>query len=182
MRLRTAVAFVVTAFAALLFGAVPVSAHVAIRLDIRSLQPGEQVRPDVDVRVFAQPMLGGVDRVSFVADLDGHPIDPGTGRIATAPTPAVLLANTQTVISLRGLGGGSHRLNLTYRPDTDEPAVTVSVEFVVIDPAGRATASSRSDLASWATVAAFAVAVLAVGGWLIVRRNGARRHSAPDST
>lgn len=45
--------------------AVPAQAHVAIRLDVRTPRPGAIVPRTAHAVVFAQPTLGGVDRVAI---------------------------------------------------------------------------------------------------------------------
>ncbi len=109
----------------------PAAAHLAIRLDIRYPQPGAHVGHDVDVVVFAQPTLAGVAQTTYSATLDGHPLDPRTGRFVAQAEAPLIRANTDTRIPLRGLPRGPHELAIAYRPDADMPILHTSVAFTV---------------------------------------------------
>jgi len=137
---------------------VPVTAHLAIRLDIQAPQPDQHVGPDTEVVIFAQPTLAGVDHVAFTASLDGRPVEPTSGRLTPQPVSTEIRVSTSTRIPLRGPTPGNHRFAISYRPDTDEPMRQTPVDFVVrIRP--------RSPL-PWVGLAA---AVLAAGVALITR-------------
>ena len=139
--------------------ALPASAHLAIRLDVRAPEAGQHVGTSTKAIVFAQAMLAGVDYVIFTTTIDGRPIDPASGAFAGRPAPSEIQVSTSREIPLRNLALGAHRLAVSYRPDVDEPTTETSVEFVVTSPRRRAL--------PWviATIAGLAAATV-----LLVRR------------
>jgi hypothetical protein len=112
--------------------------------------------------VFAQPFLGGVDGTSFSVDLDGRPLDPGTGRHVSTPVESPIRVEETRSIQLHGLAEGEHTLMVTYRPDVDQPPEEVSVTFVV---------EGSSPLLAGG-IAAGAIVVAIVGVWFLRRRRG----------
>jgi hypothetical protein len=153
-----------------MMGALPARAHVAIRLDILEPQPDQVVGPHPTVVVFAQPMLAGADRTTFVPTLDGVPIDPDSGATVTAPQHVEIRAGERRRLSLRGLDDGEHVITLTYSPDIDVEPTTASVTFRVGSAGGGVSAGLIAGLIAFAV----AVAVGAVRAW---RRRGGRRRS-----
>jgi len=65
----------------------PAAGHVAIRVLITFPQPGERVGPHTELRVYAQPFLGGVDATTFTVELDGRPLN-AVGRLMRVATPS----------------------------------------------------------------------------------------------
>ncbi|MGH2573870.1 MAG: hypothetical protein ACRDGU_10410 [Actinomycetota bacterium] len=108
----------------------PLEAHVAIRVLITFPRPGERVGAHTELRVFAQPFLGGVDTTTFTVDLDGRALD-AAGRPSNSTPPIPIRVEETKRIPLHGLAKGDHTLTLSYRPDTDEPIQRESVTFVV---------------------------------------------------
>jgi len=136
-RFRGGLASLAVALALVAAQASPVAAHLAIRLDIRSPQPGQQVGRDVDVVLFAQPTLAGVAQTTYTVSLDGRTVDPATGRLAPKATSAVIHVGSEARIPLRGLGRGGHVVMISYRPDADMPVVDTSVSFTAGGPGAR---------------------------------------------
>lgn len=140
----------------------PAEAHVAIRLLITSPSEGDRVGAELVAEVFAQPFLGGVDGTTFSVDLDGRPLDPGTGRHVSTPVETPIRVEETKSIRLHGLAEGEHTLMVTYRPDVDEPPEEESVTFVVV--------GSSPLLAGGIAAGAIVVAILGV--WFLRRRRG----------
>lgn len=143
-------------------------AHVAISLLVLSPRQGDVVIPDADALVLAQRTLGGVDHTDFTARLDGKrldgPIGIRVGESVTVPLPR--------------MEPGPHRLEITYRPDLDEPARTATVDFEVAG-AGDARRDGLPG-GGWARLLALAAAIaLLAGGGLLLRRRA--RSSRPRS-
>jgi len=141
----------------------PASAHIAIRLDFRSPQAGARIGPNSEAVIFAQPTLAGVSQVAFAATLDRQPIDPISGRLLAQEHPTVIHAGSEVRIPLRRLHAGPHRVDITYRPDVDEPITRNTVEFTV-----RAPESSRAEIV---LIIAVLVAMAAVASALLIRRS-----------
>lgn len=108
--------------AALALGSAPASAHVAIRLDVRSPTAGQHVGRRPTVVVFAQPMLAGAPGAPFTLEVDGDLAGTGTYEIAAGATKSVQLPR---------LPSGQHQLRIRYRADGDEPPTSVTVPFTV---------------------------------------------------
>jgi len=152
-------------FAALAVGVVtltvvvvpPAAAHIVIRLDIRYPQPDSHVGPDVTALVFAQQMLAGVPQTTFSASLDGHPLDPATGRLVPQTEATAIRVGTETRIPLRGLAKGRHELAIAYRPDTHMSILHVAVNFTVGDRSFRQPLAVAVLGVATATVVALAV-------------------------
>ncbi|HEX9549401.1 MAG TPA: hypothetical protein VF942_18815 [Acidimicrobiales bacterium] len=144
----------------------PAAAHLAIRVDIRYPQPDSHVGPDVTAVVFAQQTLAGVPQTTFSASLDGHPLDPATGRLVPQTETTVIRVGTETRIPLRRLAKGRHELAIAYRPDTDMPILHTAVNFTV-----GSGSSYRSVAVVVLAVAMASVVALAVIG---VRRRRSR--------
>jgi hypothetical protein len=136
-------------------------AHVAIRLLITSPGEGDRVGANFVAEVYAQPFLGGVDGTSFSVDLDGRPLDPGTGRHVSTPVETAIRVEETRSIQLHGLAEGPHTLMVTYRPDVDEPPEEASVTFIV---------ERGSPLLAGGVAAAIVVAILGV--WFLRIRRG----------
>jgi hypothetical protein len=127
LRRLVAMVCVLVAWASL---ASPAAGHVAIRVLITFPQPGERVGPHTELRVYAQPFLGGVDATTFTVELDGRPLN-AVGRLMRVATPISIRIEETKRIPLHDLSEGDHTVTLSYRPDTDEPAAGGSVTFVV---------------------------------------------------
>jgi hypothetical protein len=137
-------------------------AHVAIRLLITSPGEGDRVGADLVAEVYAQPFLGGADGTNFSVDLDGRPLDPGTGRHVSTPVETPIRVEETRSIQLHGLAEGEHTLTVTYRPDVDEAPEEASVTFVV---------EGSSPLLAGG-IAAGAIAVAILGLWFLRSRRG----------
>jgi len=107
------------------------SAHLAIRVDIRYPPPEARVGSDLDAILFAQPTLAGVAQTTYTLSLDGHPIDPASGRPESQVMASVIRVNTEVRVPLRHLSRGHHELVVAYRPDVDMPVFKTSVGFSV---------------------------------------------------
>ena len=147
--------------------AAPAAAHLAIRLDIRAPQPGQHVGHDVDVVVFAQQTLAGVDQTSYSASLDGHPLDPASGRVIAQSQLSVIHVNAEVHIALRGLATGGHELAVSYRPDTDMPIFHTSVRFTV--------GPRRAPIALFGAAAIALAGLAAVVSFVVLRRRSPRK-------
>jgi hypothetical protein len=141
---------------AILLPATPARAHVAIRLDVMAPQANQTIGPDSELVVVARPMLLGVPEVSFTATVDGHPLDPATGRVTDQPVPVLIRVNETKRIPLRGLTPGSHAVGVTYKPDRDAPVLHSTVPVTV-----RQSRQDRLTLAA-AALGALLAAVLVV--------------------
>jgi hypothetical protein len=157
------------------FAALPVVlAHVAVSLVVLSPRQGATVPPDSELVLLAQRTLGGVDRTTFTVQLDGHLLDPRTGRRATAGGATTRIAvGERATIPLRGLAPGAHQIEVDYRPDRDEPARATTVDFRV---------SADRPRALLLPVAVSASVLLAAAAGLLVRRraSGRRREATPS--
>lgn len=155
---------VILALTGTLFLAVPARAHVAIRVLIISPNEGERVGPDTDVRLFAQPFLGGVDQTTFSVELDGGPLDPASGQPAAEAVEVPIRVEEARRIPLASLAEGSHTLTVTYRPDLDEAPQQESVTFVV------GSGGTSLSLAVGGIAAAVVALVAALAFWIRKRR------------
>ena len=145
--------------------AAPAVAHLAIRLDIHAPQEGARVGRRVDLVIFAQPTLAGVDHTTFTVALDARPLDPTTGRTTAVPVPAIIAVSTTRTVVLDHLTPGKHQATVTYRPDVDEPLTRTSVDFVTTSPG---TPNDR-----W--LALLVLVAAAVGGVVAGRTRSGRR-------
>lgn len=132
-RVATGGGALMAALAAFVLTAPAVSAHLAIRLDIRSPEDGGKVGPRTELVVYAQPTLAGVDHTTYRVILDGHAIDPATGKRTSDDVDTNIEVSTSKRTPLN-LSPGKHHLAVEYRPDIDEPVRDVSVDFTVRTP------------------------------------------------
>lgn len=139
--------------------AAPASAHLAIRLDIRSPEDGAKVGRHTELVIFAQPTLAGVDHTLFTVSLDGRPIDPVTGKAAAEDGQGTIAVSTTHRVPL-DLTSGRHHVVVEYRPDIDEPPRQVSVDFEV--RVGKS--------APWANALIAAAVMVLVATFVAVRR------------
>lgn len=158
-RVATGAAAVLAALSASVLTAPGASAHLAIRLDIRAPEDGAKVGPHSELVVYAQPTLAGVDHTSFRVILDGHSIDPATGKPTSDDTTTNIEVSTSRRTPL-DLSPGTHRIAIEYRPDIDEPVRDVSVDFTV-----RPTKSTR-----WADALIAGAVMVVVATFVGVRR------------
>lgn len=169
-RLRGGLASLAAAVALVAAQAAPAAAHLAIRLDIRSPQPGQHVGRDVDVVLFAQPTLAGVAQTTYTVTVDGRTVDPAAGSFAPHATSAVIHVGTEARIPLRGLGRGGHVVTISYRPDADMAVVDTSVSFTAGGPGAHTPFLSSA--------APFAVVLVGAALVLLALR---RHRSAPNA-
>jgi hypothetical protein len=159
----------VLAMLALLLASRPAAAHVAIRLDIMASQANQTIGPDSELVMVARPILLGVPEASFIATVDGRPVDPATGRVTEQPVPVLIRVNETKRIPLRGLTPGGHAVGVTYKPDRDAPVLYSTVP-VTVTP-------GQSRLARLAVPAVVAVVLVAAAAVVWRRRDRAAGHA-----
>jgi len=150
---------------ALLLPVRPATAHVAIRLDVMAPQANQTVGPDSELMVVARPMLLGIPEVTFIATVDGRPLDPATGHPADRPVPVPIRVNQTRRLPLRDLAPGRHVLAVSYRPDIDAPTLVTTVPVTV--------AAGQNRLARLVLPAGLAI-LLAAAAAAVVRRRHSR--------
>ncbi|MBV8958515.1 MAG: hypothetical protein JO087_07075 [Actinobacteria bacterium] len=133
-RVLTGGGLVLLCLAAAVMAAAPASAHLAIRLDIRAPEDGSKVGPRVELEVFAQPTLAGVDHTEFRVIVDGDSVDANTGKRTSSDDTTTIAVSTTHRTPLN-LAPGRHHVVVEYRPDIDEPVRQTAVDFQVRQPA-----------------------------------------------